>query len=74
MKRNKRVATISANAALIISGGIIAIGVVLVVTGEALSTAFNMGIALMLLGAVLIVLARRHPLKLTAIRLNHQPK
>ena len=64
MKRRKTIATINAIAARIISGAIIAIGVVLLVTNVAMTIPFNMGLALLVLGAAIIVLAQRHPLKL----------
>ena len=65
MKRKKTIATINSTAARIISGAIITIGIVLLVTTDAImSTPFIMGIALLVLGVATIVLAQRYPLKL----------
>ena len=70
MKRNGKIATINTTAARIISGGIIAIGIVLLATNATLTTAFNMGIALIILGVTMIILAKRYPLKLTTEKLS----
>lgn len=64
MKRKKTIATINVTAARIISGAIIAIGIVLLVTAAIMSTPFIMGIALQILGVAIIILAQRYPLKL----------
>lgn len=64
MKRKKTIATINVTAARIISGAIIAIGIVLLVTDAIMSTPFIMGIALLILGVAIIILAQRYPLKL----------
>jgi hypothetical protein len=69
MKMKKTVATINATTARIISGAIIAIGVVLLVTNAVMTTPFIMGIALLIIGVAIIVLAKRHPLKLATEKL-----
>lgn len=69
MKMKKTIATINATAARIISGVIIAIGVVLLVTNAVMTTPFIMGIALLIISVVIIVLAKRHPLKLATEKL-----
>jgi F0F1-type ATP synthase assembly protein I len=69
MKMKKTVATINATAARIISGAIIAIGVVLLVTNAVMTTPFIMGIALLIIGVAIIVLAKRHPLKFATEKL-----
>ena len=66
MKKEKTIATINAQAARIISGTIIAIGIIQLVTNTIMSTPFNMGIALLIIGVAIIVLAQRFPLKLVA--------
>ena len=70
MKRKKVVATINTRAARIISGAIIAIGIVQLVTNSVMTTSFNMGIALLIIGVAIIVLAQRFPLKLVAEKLK----
>ena len=69
MKIKKKVATINATAARVISGAIIAIGIVLLVTNAITTTPFIMGLALLILGSAIIVLAQRYPLKLATDRL-----
>ena len=69
MKKGRTITTINAKAARIVSGAIIAIGIVQLVTNAVMTTQFIMGIALLIIGAAIIVLAQRYPLKLTTERL-----
>ncbi|MFC2024681.1 hypothetical protein ACFLTJ_03840 [Chloroflexota bacterium] len=66
MKKEKTIATINSKAARIISGALLAIGIVLLLTNAVMTTPFNMGIALLIIGVTIIVLAQRFPLKLVA--------
>jgi len=70
MKRKKTIATINARAARIISGAIIAIGIVQLVTNTIMTIPFNMGIALLIIGVAIIILAQRFPLKFVAEELK----
>jgi len=70
VNKNRKVGRISAKAAFIISCGVIAIGVVLMVTNLALTVAFNVGIALLVVGAAIIVLAKNQPYKLASERFS----
>ena len=69
MKRKKTIATIGATAARVISGALIAIGIVLLVTDAVMTTPFIMGIALLIIGAAILISAQRNPLKLASEKL-----
>jgi len=71
VNKNKKVGRISAKAAFIISGAVIALGIVLIVTNVALTVAFNVGIALLVVGAAIIVLAKNRPYQLASERFSH---
>ena len=70
MKKEKTIATINARTARIISGAIIAIGIVQLVTNTIMSIPFNMGIALLIIGVTIILLSQRFPLKLVSEKLK----
>ena len=66
MDKNQKLGRISAKSAFIISGALIALGVALIVTNTALTIAFNVGIAILVVGAAIIVLAKNRPYRLAS--------
>ena len=70
MKSNRTTLRINVTAIRIISGAIIAVGISMLITNTVMTTPFIMGIALSILGAAIIVLARRSPLKLVSEKLT----
>jgi len=70
MGTNRTTLRINATVARIISGAIIAIGISMLLTNTVMTTSFIMGIALSILGAAIIVLAQRYPLKPVAEKLT----
>ena len=63
MKSNTTTVRINANATRILSGAIIVVGISMLITNAVMTTPFIMGIALSILGAVIIILAQRNLLK-----------
>jgi F0F1-type ATP synthase assembly protein I len=71
MKSNKITLRIKATAARIIGVAIIAAGIGLLINNMVMTTPFIMGIALLIVGAAIIVLARNNTLKTAADRLTN---
>jgi hypothetical protein len=61
---------INATVTRIISGAIIAVGISMLISNAVMTTSFIMGIALSIMGAAIIVLAQRQPLKLASEKLT----
>jgi len=71
MKSNKITLRIKATAARIIGVAIIAAGIGLLINNMVMTTPFIMGIALLIVGAAIIVLARNNTLKTAADKLTN---
>ena len=70
MKSSKTTMRINVTAIRIISGFIIAVAVSMLITNAVMTTPFIMGIALSILGAVIIILAQRNLLKPLTNKVN----